>query len=53
MNESRPMPLLPRTSRCICREACAIERPAPRRSLGHSLIVAACVLALVGLCFVF
>jgi hypothetical protein len=40
----------PRTSRRgICIEACAIERPAPRPSLGHRLIVPACALAALAL----
>lgn len=49
---SRPMPLAPRTSRDVCRDACAIEAPAPRRSIGHALIAPIGIACLVDLYFV-
>ncbi|MBT2326074.1 hypothetical protein J7E62_27475 [Variovorax paradoxus] len=41
---SRPMPLTPRTSRDVCRDAIAIEFHGPRKSLGHRIFVPACTL---------
>ncbi|MDN8612751.1 hypothetical protein [Variovorax ginsengisoli] len=43
--------LAPRTSRDVCRDACAIERPAPKAG-GHRWIVPACIAAVVALFFI-
>ena len=48
---SRPIPLTPRTSRDVCRDACAIQRY-PATSGGHRWIVPACIAAAVALFFI-
>jgi len=50
---SRPMPLTPRTSRDVCRDACALQLPQRRRrSLGHALIVPVGIACLIALFFI-
>ena len=41
----------PRTSRDVCRDACAIEQPAPKHN-GHAWIVPAGIACLIALFFI-
>lgn len=48
---SRPIPLTPRTSRDVCRDACAIQHYSSTPG-GHRWIVRACIAAAIALFFI-